>query len=112
MKKQVGCLLVSSLFINHQALSQEGTGLDPVTVTATISPLASSKTGRNIVTIKGEQFTNLPVHSIDELLRYLPGLEIQARGPMGVQSDFVIRGGTFQQVLVILDGMRLNDPLT
>jgi vitamin B12 transporter len=33
-------------------------------------------------------------------------------GPMGTQSDFVLRGGTFQQVLVVLDGLRLNDPIT
>ncbi len=39
-------------------------------------------------------------------------MEVQARGPMGVQSDFVLRGGTFQQVLVIVDGMRVNDPNT
>src|SRR5690606_24554045 len=56
--------------------------------------------------------SSLPVRSIDELLRYIPGVEVQLRGPMGAQSDIVMRGGTFQQVLVILDGMRLNDPNT
>ncbi|MGN6439904.1 MAG: TonB-dependent receptor plug domain-containing protein [Agriterribacter sp.] len=86
--------------------------LDPVTVTASLSQKRASETGRNITIIKGERFQNLPVHSIDELLRYVPGVEIQARGPMGSQSDIVLRGGTFQQVLVILDGMRLNDPNT
>ena len=86
--------------------------LDPISVTSTLSATSISKTGRNIVVIKGDKFQTLPVHSIDELLRYLPGVEVQARGPMGVQSDFVIRGGTFQQVLVILDGIRINDPLT
>ena len=58
------------------------------------------------------EFSKLPVHSIDDLLRYVPGIEIQARGPMGAQSDIVLRGGTFQQVLVIVDGIRINDPLT
>ena len=86
--------------------------LDPITVTATLSQKRSSETGRNITIIKGDNFKNLPVHSLDELLRYVPGVEIQARGPMGSQSDIVLRGGTFQQVLVILDGMRLNDPNT
>src|SRR4029078_3083265 len=51
-----------------------------------------------------------PIHSIDELLRYLPGVEVQSRGAFGAQSDIVLRGGTFQQVLIILDGVRLNDP--
>ncbi len=86
--------------------------LDPVVVSASYSPVQSSKTGRNIIVVKGDQLMNLPIHSVDELLRYLPGLEVQARGPMGSQSDISIRGSTFQQVLVVLDGIRLNDPLT
>lgn len=86
--------------------------LDPVTVTSTLLPMSSSLTGRNITVIKGDQFSRLPVNSIDELLRYIPGVEVQMRGPMGAQSDIVLRGGTFQQVLVILDGIRLNDPNT
>jgi len=86
--------------------------LDPVVVSAGFSPAQRSKTGRNIIVIRGEEISKLPVNSIDELLRFLPGLEIQSRGPMGVQSDISIRGATFQQVLVVLDGIRLNDPLT
>ncbi|GEO08335.1 TonB-dependent receptor plug domain-containing protein [Segetibacter aerophilus] len=86
--------------------------LDPITVTASLHPVSSSVTGRNIIVIKGDQFSKLPVNSVDELLRYLPGLEVQMRGPMGAQSDIVLRGGTFQQVLVILDGIRINDPNT
>ncbi len=86
--------------------------LDPVTITASIHPASASVTGRNIFVIKGEQFAKLPVNSIDELLRYLPGIEVQMRGTMGSQSDIVLRGGTFQQILVILDGIRINDPNT
>lgn len=86
--------------------------LDPITVTATLTPISASKTGRNIIIIKGEQLQKLAVQSIDELIRYIPGVEVQSRGPMGTQSNITIRGGTFQQVLIILDGIRLNDPLT
>jgi len=86
--------------------------LHNVIVTATMMAQPQKESGRDIITIKGEQFSQLPVHSIDELLRYLPGIEVQQRGPQGSQSDIVIRGGTFQQVLVIIDGIKLNDPLT
>ena len=71
---------------------ETGHELDPVTITGSVAPERSSRTGRNLFVIKGERMLGLPVHSIDELLRYLPGLEIQARGPMGSQSDIVIRG--------------------
>ncbi len=98
-------------FVLHFAKAQE-IALDPVTVTSSLIEKRASESGRNIAVIKGDLFQNLPVHSIDDLLRYIPGLEIQARGPMGSQSDIVLRGGTFQQVLVIMDGLRLNDPNT
>lgn len=93
-------------------ISAQQNELDPVTVTSTLLPLSSSVTGRNITVIKSEQFSKLPVNSIDELLRYIPGVEVQMRGPMGAQSDIVLRGGTFHQILVILDGIRLNNPNT
>src|ERR1044072_9129618 len=104
-------LLLFSTALSAQDSLKE-TVLDPVTVTASLAPQKISATGRNIVVIKGDAFSKLPVHSVDELLRYLPGIEVQMRGPAGSQSDIVLRGGTFQQVLVILDGMRVNDPNT
>lgn len=111
--KAIVILIIFLFTINFsQAQDTIGTGLDPVTITAGFSPVRASKTGRNLVVLNGEQFQKLPVNSLDELLRYIPGIEVQSRGPMGAQSDIVIRGGTFQQVLVILDGIKLNDPLT
>jgi vitamin B12 transporter len=109
MKKILLLLLTASA--TATAFSQE-IELDGVTITSALIEKRASETGRNIVIIKGSQFQNLPVHSIDDLLRFVPGVEIQARGPMGSQSDITLRGGTFQQVLVLLDGMRLNDPNT
>ncbi|HEU4470031.1 MAG TPA: TonB-dependent receptor [Flavisolibacter sp.] len=110
--RAIGFLLLFA-FVQPMVQAQEKEPeLDPVTVTTSLTPQKLSHTGRNLVVVKGDRFENLPVHSLDELLRFLPGVEIQARGPLGSQSDIVLRGGTFQQVLVILDGMRLNDPNT
>lgn len=114
LKLSLTSIALMSLF-NSNAQEQEKEKeieLDPITVTASLTPVSASKTGRNILIIKGDVLQKLPVQSIDELLRYVPGVEVQSRGPMGAQADFTIRGGTFQQVLVILDGIRLNDPLT
>lgn len=110
--KIIGLILLITIKTQPITAQQEGMSLDPVTVTSSFHPTQISKTGRNLVVISGAQFHQLPIHSIDELLRYIPGIEVQARGPMGAQSDIVIRGGTFQQVLVVLDGIRLNDPNT
>lgn len=105
-------LTVALLFALPLQAQEAEVALDPVTVTASVQPINTSQTGRNLVVLDGARFQKMPIHSIDELLRYVPGVEVQARGPMGTQSDFVLRGGTFQQVLVVLDGLRLNDPNT
>lgn len=108
--RQAVCIFLLLCLVKHPALGQE-VELDPVTVTASFVEMRSSGTGRNITVIDGDRFRDLPVHSLDELLRFVPGVEVQSRGPMGSQSDIVLRGATYQQVLVILDGMRLNDPI-
>ncbi|MBS1753552.1 MAG: TonB-dependent receptor [Ferruginibacter sp.] len=106
------CLLAFSIITLSASAQQKEINLDPVTISTSLKPIPVSRSGRNITTISGDYFDKLPVYSIDELLRYLPGVEVQMRGPAGSQSDIVLRGGTFQQVLVILDGLRLNDPNT
>ncbi len=106
-------ILTFCLLLTCKIYAQEkGVELNPVTVSATVTPQQISKTGRNIVIISQETIKKIPANSIDEMIRYLPGVEVQSRGPMGTQSNITIRGGTFQQVLIILDGIRLNDPLT
>ena len=102
-------ILICLPFFSH---AQSQVELNPITITSSLQPIPASRTGRNITSISGESFHKLPVHSLDELLRYVPGVEVQQRGPAGSQADIVLRGGTFQQVLIILDGLRLNDPNT
>lgn len=106
MKWALAFFMLVSLNLPAQKKELE---LDPVTLVSSLNVQKVSQTGRNIIVIPGEQFSKLPVHSVDELLRYVPGIEIQSRGPEGSQSDIVLRGGTFQQVLVMLDGIRLNE---
>lgn len=86
--------------------------LSTITLTAHGSAQSISRTGRSIWVIPGSLFRQLPVYSVDDLLRFIPGVEVQQRGPQGVQGDILIRGGTFQQVLILIDGVRYNDPLT
>jgi vitamin B12 transporter len=68
--------------------------------------------GRNIFVISGREIARLPAIQWDDILKYLPGLEVQSRGGFGSQGDISMRGGTFQQVLILVDGVRINDPLT
>jgi vitamin B12 transporter len=105
--------LLPFLYICFSAAAQEKVyEQEQATVTTTNSVQKNIQTGRNIITISGKLFDHLAINSIDELLRYAAGIEVQQRGVQGAQSDILIRGGTFQQVLIVIDGIRWNDPLT
>lgn len=86
--------------------------LDEVTVFSSRLEIQANQTGKQTQIIDGKSIQDYPVTSLDELLRYLPGIETQSRGGFGVQSDISLRGSTFNQVLVLIDGARVNDPLT
>jgi len=108
-------LLLLSIYIGIglSVIAQNSTlELDSIEISTIRTIQNITRTGRNIQVITSEDISVLPVHSTDELLRYLPGIEIQSRGGFGVQSDFTLRGSTFNQVLVLVDGVRVNDPLT
>lgn len=112
MQKQLYIFFLLFLIALNELVIAQSKELDSVTVTASLVPQQEKETGRNILSINGSYIQNLPINSIDELLKYLPGIEVQQRGSQGAQSDIIIRGGTFQQVLVVIDGIRINEPLT
>ena len=111
-----GLFLVLGVCNNSQA--QEAETLDTLVVSKEVVisssrvPQTAAGSGRNITTISDQMIEDTPAHTPDEMLRYIPGVEVQSRGAFGVQSDFSLRGSTFSQVLVLVDGMRINDPLT
>src|SRR5215210_5057892 len=78
-KNKIFITLINILVVASSVYAQQ-VELDPVTITASLTPVSASATGRNILVIKGDQFSKLPVHSLDELLRYLPGIEVKRVG--------------------------------
>lgn len=54
----------------------------------------------------------LPVSGLSDLLHLQAGVDIRARGVNGVQNDVSIRGSSFDQVLIMVNGMKITDPQT
>lgn len=71
-----------------------------------------SKQNRDITVLDAQTIKNLPVQSLNELLGYISGVDIRQRGPWGGQTDISINGGTFDQTLILLNGVRIIDPQT
>ena len=100
--------LLSFIFITNYAQ----TALDEVLVSASRIQSKKYESGKNITVISQKEIAQLPVNSVDELLQYVGGVNLNNRGGFGVQSDIGMRGSTFSQVLVLVDNQRINDPLT
>jgi vitamin B12 transporter len=86
--------------------------LDQVTVTANFQETEIRKVARNISVITAKDIENAPVKTLDGILQYALNVDVRSRGPVGVQADISIRGGHYDQTLIMLDGVKLNDPQT
>ena len=67
---------------------------------------------RNITLLDREQIEALPAKSVNELLACISGIDIRQRGPWGGQADVSIDGSTFDQVLVLINGIKISDAQT
>jgi iron complex outermembrane receptor protein len=85
---------------------------EPVVVTARRIGTAPSAGNRSVTVLTRDDIESAPVHSLDELLGYVTGLDLRSRGARGVQADASIRGSSFEQVLILVDGVRVSDPQT
>lgn len=77
-------------------------------VTGTFEPLSLDEMDRSLTVLPARGMYLLS-NSLIDLLKLDPSLDLQERAPDGVQTDLSIRGGSFEQTLVLLNGQRLND---
>ncbi len=82
-----------------------------ISVTTTVEPLPLAESDR-AVNVLSPRDQPLLTNSVVDLLRLDPSLNLQARAGNGVQADLSIRGTTFEQSLILLNGLRINDPET
>ncbi|MEO0293967.1 MAG: TonB-dependent receptor [candidate division WOR-3 bacterium] len=85
--------------------------MDPLIITASRIPTSFIYTTRNVSIITNKEIENVPLATLADLLKYDEGIDVRERGPEGVQADVSI-GGTFEQTLVLVDGVAINDPQT
>lgn len=86
--------------------------VDSVVITGNRIKEAYGKQNRNIEILDSRQIRALPVKSATELLSYVAGVDLKQRGPTGTQADVSIDGSTFDQVLVLINGVKMSDPQT
>src|SRR5690606_16014980 len=65
---------------------------------------------RAVQVITADDIRRTPARTVAEVLAWTLGADVLSRSP--AQTDLALRGGTFGQVLVLVDGVRMSDPQT
>jgi iron complex outermembrane receptor protein len=107
------CLLIAtcaaSLYAQQPAPAERN---DSIVVTGTVEPVALAETDRDLALLPLPE-KEMPLwNSWFSLLQLDPALDLQQRAAGGFQADLSIRGASFGQTLVLLNGMRVNDVQT
>jgi vitamin B12 transporter len=107
--------LFASAIIAGQSNSTSPDGvmqLDSVFVTASRIPLGLQEIGQPFTVITAAEIAQLPVFSVAAALSHINGIDVRQRGAGDTQADISIRGSTFEQTLILIDGIVMRDPQT
>ena len=109
-------LFVATLLLSNGIFGQnEGDTLSVDVSTVEVVKQATtlaSESLRIVTVLSKDDIATMPVQSVNDLLDYLPGVDVRTRGANGVLADLSMRGGTFDQVIVLLNGVNVTDPQT
>ena len=108
-------LLLILVFVSFEPISAQQDSLhemNEVVVSAARVPLTFSDLARTVIVLDQSTISAMSTDNIQDLLKYVGGVDLKLRGVEGVQGDISIRGGTSEQTLILIDGIKLSDPQT
>ena len=111
IKKSINYFLAFciSLHAFSQVKTQE---LDSIIINSTRISLPFKENSRTITIITANQIKQSSSTNVAELLQQVAGVDIRRRGLGGMQADLYIRGGSFDQTLLLIDGIKVEDAQT
>lgn len=86
--------------------------LDEVNVMGSRAPMTRTQAARMVTVLERSDIQAAPVQSVNDLLKYATGVDVRQRGPIGAQTDVSIRGGNYEQIAILLNGINICDPQT
>jgi len=102
-------LLVFSI-VSCQVRAEEPLQLNDLVVTAGLEPVSSRDLSRSVTVITREEIEHRQVRYLADLLRDVPGFAVSQAGGPGTQTQIRVRGAESNHLLVLIDGIRANDP--
>ena len=108
-------LIIAILILHLNLFSQEKKeiqALDTILIKSTRIDLPFKENARTIQVISAEFIKNSAATNVADLLQQVAGVDIRRRGSAGSQADLYIRGGGFDQTLLLIDGIKMDDAQT
>ncbi len=105
-------LIITLLLVSNFFAQEKEYNLDEIVVSAGRSPVSFNNLARAVTVLNSAEIKSLPAGSVLDLLKYVNAVDLKTRGAEGVQADVGIRGGTFEQTLILIDGVKISDPQT
>ena len=112
MKKNLSILFLITFYSIFPQDITNNQNLDEVVVSSTKLDIPFSRNFRTVKIISSEYIKNSPSTNVLDLLQEVTGIDIRRRGVGGIQGDLYIRGGGFDQTLLLIDGMKMDDVQT
>ncbi len=112
MKKNSYLLLVLLLGSMVCRAQNDTVKLKEVLISTNRISLPSFKTSRTITLITANEIKNSTATTVTDILQQVTGVDVRRRGVDGTQSDLYIRGGNFDQTLLLIDGIKMDDAQT
>ncbi|MBV7268781.1 TonB-dependent receptor plug domain-containing protein [Winogradskyella luteola] len=103
-------ILIIGFQLNAQDIPRQK--LDSVTLTGARIDLPFRENSRTINIITSTDIKNSAAVNVADLLQQVAGVDIRRRGTGGSQADLYIRGGGFDQTLLLIDGIKMDDAQT
>ncbi|MGB0280484.1 MAG: TonB-dependent receptor, partial [Flavobacteriaceae bacterium] len=110
MKRHLTLLILGTLLFSISLRAQ--TQLNEVVVSSPRLNVPFSEDSKSVKVITAKQIAETPVTSLADLLRFQAGVDVLQQGIEGANADIYLRGGTYSQVLLLIDGIRVDDPQT
>lgn len=108
------CLLISfSINAQNKPIKvQDTTALNEIEISSSRISLPFKENSRTISVISSAEIKNSAATNLADLLQQEAGIDIRRRGTSGMQADLYIRGGSFDQTLMLIDGIKMDDAQT
>ncbi|MCU4187736.1 TonB-dependent receptor [Flavobacterium sp. HXWNR29] len=108
----LSALLLSALLGNAQETELKTDSLKEVVVTSSRIDLPFKENSRTIQIVTAEDIKKLGVTNVADALQQVAGIDVRRQGVNGMQADLYIRGGSFDQTLLLIDGIKVDDAQT